>query len=333
MSAKVDRREFLKQAGGATLAVTAGTLAVPAARAADGSGPEEIVKQLYASLSAAQKQAVAFDWDYVDPKRGLLRTRIAANWRITEPAIHSDFYTRDQQRMIRDIFEGITCPDWHRRFDKQIQDDDDGFGTHQTIALFGRPGSGKFQFVLTGRHMTVRCDGHSAAEYAFGGPIFYGHAASGFHEKPGHPGNIFWPQAQAANTVYHMLDSQQQKEALLPKAPRESAVAFHGAAGPTPGIPVAEFHNDQKEQLHAVLEKLVEPYREDDRQRVVSCLKAQGGLEHCHLAFYQEGAAEGDRVWDIWRLEGPAFVWHFRGTPHVHVWVHVADNPRVKLNA
>ena len=96
---------------------------------------------------------------------------------------------------------------------------------------------------------------------------------------------------------------------------------------------MAEFHNDQKEQLHAVLEKLVEPDREDDRQCVVSCLKSQGGLEQCHLAFYQEGAAEGDRVWDIWRLEGPAFVWHFRGTPHVHVWVHVADNPRVKLNA
>ena len=128
---------------------------------------------------------MAFDWDYVDPKRGLLRTRISANWRITRPAIHSDFYTRDQQRMIREIFEGITCPDWHKRFDKQIQDDDAGFGTHQTIALFGTPGSGKLQFVLTGRHMTVRCDGHAAAEYAFGGPIFYGHAASGFHEKPG----------------------------------------------------------------------------------------------------------------------------------------------------
>ena len=25
-----------------------------------------------------------------------------------------------------------------------------------------------------------------------------------------------------------------------------------------------------------------------------------------------------------WRVEGPAFVWHFRGAPHVHVWVNVA---------
>ena len=68
-------------------------------------------------------------------------------------------------------------------------------------------------------------------------------------------------------------------------------------------------------------------------ERVASCLKAQGGLEQCHLAFYQEGDLGNDRIWDIWRLEGPAFVWHFRGTPHVHVWVHVANDPRVKLNA
>lgn len=47
--------------------------------------------------------------------------------------------------------------------------------------------------MLTGRHMTVRCDGNSAEHVAFGGPIFYGHAASGFNEKPDHPGNVFWP--------------------------------------------------------------------------------------------------------------------------------------------
>jgi len=38
-------------------------------------------------------------------------------------------------------------------------------------------------------------------------------------------------------------------------------------------------------------------------------------------------------VWDNWRLEGPSFVWWFRGSPHVHVWVNVADSPDVELNA
>ena len=55
---------------------------------------------------------------------------------------------------------------------------------------------------MTGRHMTLRCDGNSTEHVAFGGPIFYGHAASGFNEKADHPGNVFWPQALAANKVY-----------------------------------------------------------------------------------------------------------------------------------
>ena len=37
--------------------------------------------------------------------------------------------------------------------------------------------------------------------------------------------------------------------------------------------------------------------------------------------------------WDNWRLEGPSFVWHYRGFPHVHVWVNVSDDASVPLNA
>jgi hypothetical protein len=258
---------------------------------------------------------------------------VAANWRITAPAIKSDFFTPGQQHLIREVFEGIIRPDWYARFDKQLADDAGGFGARQSIALFGRPGAGKFEFVLTGRHMTLRCDGDSAEHVAFGGPIFYGHAASGFHEKPNHPGNIFWPQALAANGVYQMLDGKQQKQALLPTAPPESHVGFRGPGGQLPGIPVADLSADQRLHVQEVLQKLIEPYRQCDRDEVLSCLKAEGGLDRCSLAFYKQPDLGGDGVWDVWRLEGPAFVWHFRGAPHVHTWVSVADDPSVKLNA
>ena len=82
-----------------------------------------------------------------------------------------------------------------------------------------------------------------------------------------------------------------------------------------------------------MLRKLLEPYRQSDRQEVLRCLKTQGGLDHCSLAFYQQDDLGNDRVWDIWRIEGPSFVWHFRGSPHVHVWVNVADDPSVQTNA
>ncbi len=300
------------------------------------SSSESLVKLLYDSLTAAQRKQVCFPWAHHDEKLGLLRTRISANWHVTEPVIESEFYTADQQRLVRDIFLGLIQPDWVARLDRQMKDDEEGFGK-QSIAIFGTPGNpqagaSKFEFVLSGRHITLRCDGHSAEHVAFGGPIVYGHAASGFHEKPGHPNNVFWPQAVAANSVFKMLDGRQRKQALITSPPRESAVGFQGRDGKIPGIAVSDLSADQKTHVQTVLAKLIEPYRQSDRDRAVTCLKAQGGLDECHLAFFEQGHLRPGE-YDVWRLEGPAFVWHFRGVPHVHTWVHVADDPAVKLNA
>jgi hypothetical protein len=51
------------------------------------------------------------------------------------------------------------------------------------------------------------------------------------------------------------------------------------------------------------------------------------------MAFYQERDLGDDREWDNWRIEGPAFVWYFRGFPHVHIWVHVADDPATPVTS
>jgi hypothetical protein len=345
------RREFLTAAGGAVLAASAIGGVLPAGRvwakpkaaaAAAGvtgtysakSSPESMVKVLYDTLSPKQREDICFAWDYQDPTRGLLRTRVANNWEITKQMVKSDFYSDDQRAIIRGIFEGIISPEWHERIDKQLGDDSGGYGTHNSIAIFGEPGSDKFEFVMTGRHMTIRCDGNSADHVAFGGPIFYGHAAQGFNEKATHPGNVFWPQAQAANKLYDMLDKHQQEQALLREGlPDESHVAFQGKKGKFQGLAVTDLSSDQREHLQKVMAMLVEPYRQSDRDEVTQCLKSQGGLDACHLAYYAQQDIGKDKVWDIWRLEGPSFVWHYRGAPHVHVWVNVADDPSVKLNA
>lgn len=328
----VDRRDFIKTASAATLAVASpslllGTDSQPART------PETLVKTLFDSLDEKQRAAVCFAWDHQDDERGLLRTRVANNWQVTRPTIGSDFFTKDQQEIIRAVFEGIYNPEWLPKIEKQLKDDAGGYGRRQSIAIFGNPGEDKFEFVMTGRHMTIRCDGNSTEHVAFGGPIFYGHAADGFNEGPKHPGNVFWPQAVEANKVFEMLDGKQRKQALLARRPRESAVGFQGPKGSFPGIPVTELSSDQKEQMQKVLNKLLEPYRKVDQKEVRECLDAQGGLDKCSLAFYQQGDIGDDGVWDNWRLEGPSFVWYFRGAPHVHVWVNVASDPSIKLNA
>lgn len=336
----VDRRQFVKASafGLASTVAAAGSGSI--ARANHSSSrldanetPESVVKLLFESLTDDQKKQVCFDWDHRDPNRGLLRTRVANNWHITRPAIASEFFTGGQKEMIRDIFEGIIQPEWHEKVDQQLTDDSGGFGIDQNIAIFGEPGSGKFEFVLTGRHITLRCDGNSADHVAFGGPIFYGHAAGDFDEEPHHPGNVYWEQALAANKVYAMLSGTQRKMAEVARTPREQSVAFQGKDGKFSGIPVAEMSGDQQEEMQRVLMKLLEPYRKSDQDEVVQCLKAQGGLEQCHLAFYTDDDLGNDKRFDNWRLEGPSFVWFFRGAPHVHVWVNIADSNEVELNA
>ena len=335
----LDRRDFLRgmTASAAALAAAGtGLFATPraAAQSTPQSKSETLVKTLYESLKDDQKKLICFDWDHKAPQRGLLRTHVSNNWHITKPTIDGSFYTADQKALCREIYKNLFNPDWVEKFDKQLKDDNNGhaWGADQNVAIFGKPGDAKCMLVMTGRHMTVRADGNSEAHVALGGPIFHGHAASGFNEKVKHPGNIFWHQAVMANKVYTILDGKQQEKALAARMPGESAVAFRGPEGKFTGIPCAELTADQKSAVEKVLLSLVEPYRKEDQAEVMECLKKMGGLDKCHLTFYKEGALM-DGTWDNWRLEGPAFVWYFRGTPHVHVWVNVASDPSVKLNA
>jgi hypothetical protein len=333
--ARIDRRKFLQCAGAAAVGTVVGIPGVVAGlETKPAATSESLVKTFYGTLSEKQRGMMCFGWDYEDKEKGLLRTRIENNWRITKPTINSDFYTADQQAMIRAIFEGMTNPDWHGRIDQQLKDDIGGYGNKQAVAIFGEPDSGRFQFAITSRHLTLRCDGDSAEHVAFGGPILYGHEGQRLYEKPDHPGNVYWYQAQEANKLFSALDAAHQKKALLLEGmPSEEEVEFHGEKGGFQGVPISELADDQKGEVQRILRLLIEPFRQSDRDEVVKCLNAQGGLDACSLAFYKEGDLGEDGIYDNWRIEGPSFVWYFRGTPHVHVWVHVADDASVKLNS
>jgi len=334
----LDRRRFFPTLAAAAAVASGGLrskfMPCAVATTTPSSPSETAVKELWKGLTDAQKSEICFGWDYRDKKRGLLRTFLANHWQITRPCIRSDFYTKKQQFIIHDIFKSLLAPEWYPRFLKQLRDDTFGheWGTDQSIAIFGNPVEGKFQFVISGRHLTLRTDGGTEGRVAFGGPIFYGHAATGYTEEVHHPGNVFWPQAVKANRVYQMLDVRQRSKALVEKLPVEVAIGFQGPAGAFPGLPVTEMSPDQKKELREVLQTLVAPFRQEDRNAVAECLNQQGGLEKCSLAFYKEDDLGDDGEWDNWRLEGPAFVWYFRGAPHVHVWVNISRDPSVAVN-
>ncbi len=58
------------------------------------------------------------------------------------------------------------------------------------------------------------------------------------------------------------------------------------------------------------------PYREEDRTEALELMnKSEGGLKNLNLAYFKDGDLEKDGVWDVWRIEGPKSVIHFRGAP------------------
>ena len=330
------RRRFVKGLAGGAAALAASPLAFARSVPGPAGGAESLVRRFADTLTSEQRGTIAFAWDHRDDERGLLRTHVSNNWSVTPPRLSDDFYTKEQRALVREIFTSLVNPDWVERFDRQQEDDGGGFGRTQNVGLFGEPGEGPFELVLTGPHMTFRCDGDSADHVAFGGPIFYGHSpgtwwTGGFVERAHHPGNVFWHQAEAANDLHAMLDGQQRAQAELEGTIPEHEIAFGRA--PARGLAVSDLSADQREEMQRILAVLLEPFRASDRDEVVAALGRQGGLDACRVSFFEDWYRGGDGVWDSFRVEGPAFVWHFRGAPHVHVWVHVADDPDVVANA
>lgn len=307
-----DRRLFLK-----TAALGAAALAAHAApRVAD--APETLVASLYKSLTPEQKKVICFPFGHE------LQSKVDNNWHITPTKI-AQFFTPDQQAMVEEIFKGLHNPEFVDKVMMHMKEDDKGFGNY-SVALFGEPGMGKFEFVLTGRHCTARCDGDSVEGAAFGGPIFYGHQAGpDFSERPDHPGNVYWFQAKRANEVFAALDGKQRKMALLgdPRKEEKTATIAFRPKEKLDGLPVSEMSKDQRKLVEHVLADLLLPFRKKDVDDAMRCIKANGGINAVSMAFYQNLDLGVDKVWDVWQLESPKMVWYFRGHPHVHTWVNI----------
>ncbi|MFO0944372.1 MAG: DUF3500 domain-containing protein [Planctomycetota bacterium] len=318
----VQRRDFLRMTG--ALAMSA-LLPYSLRADADSAALDSYVGELYKSLSADQKKVLCFPYDHP------LRTKAQANWNITEPSI--DSLETVQQDLVEKIVRGLSSEEGFEKFMTQMGDDHGGMGSYH-IALFGDPAmkDGKCQFVLTGRHATMRADAYNNDGVAFSGPMVYGHASMGFNEKADHPGNVFWYQAKRANEVFAALDSNQRAKAMGKQAPEESSIELRTSG--YDGLPVAEMTPDQKNLVKAVMADLLNPYSKAQVDEVMHIIADNGGMDKINLAFYKQDSAGknidigDDSVWDVWRLEGPGFVWHFRGAPHVHTWVNIAKvNP------
>lgn len=317
----LDRRAFLRKAALTTGAFGAGGILPVRSEPPAKPTSETLVKTFYDTLTGEQRTKICFAFDHK------LRLEVDNNWHITKTLVRD--FSKDQQAMIKEIFMGLHSEEYAQKVYDQVTWDSGkaGFEGGSSVAIFGEPGTGKFQFVLTGRHCTRRCDGDSVEGASFGGPLFYGHAAKAFREGPEHEGNAYWYQAVRANQVYQMLDGKQRERALLDKSRGENGLAtvtLTGKKHGLEGIRVADLTRDQKGEVRKVLADLLAPFRKADADEALKHVEA-GGFDNLHLAFYKGENIGEDEVWDVWQVEGPNMIAYFRGKPHVHAWLHIRE--------
>lgn len=305
-----ERRIFL--ASGLALAtmpwlnrVHAGILEPPTA--------ESYVGDFYKSLNEGQRAELVLPFDHQH------RTRVNANWHVTKPLIGSDFFSTSQRDLIEKIVRSACSEEGYERIQKQMADDDGGLGAY-SVAVLGTPGTSAFEWMLTGRHLTLRIDGNSVPKTAFGGVMVYGHG-----EESSPRNNLFYDQTVLVNRFYQALHESQARNALLDKAPEETAVQLQGANGKFSGLAIGELNSELQTMFRETLSRLLSPYRAEDVQEAMAIIDATGGIQPMRIAFYRDEDLEKDGVWDLWRIEGPSCVIHFRGAPHVHAYIHIAQ--------
>ncbi|HUR39424.1 MAG TPA: DUF3500 domain-containing protein, partial [Planctomycetota bacterium] len=233
-----------------------------------------------------------------------------------------EVYTKPQQELLGRILRALSSGEdgWRQISRGETWDASKAF-ENCGANLFGDPG-GKYTWVFTGHHLTLRCDGNTEEGAGFGGPLYYGHSPNGYSER-----NLFQYQTRSAMAVYEALTKEQREQSITLEDPAEglASLKFRCTCDSTPGIPYPNLSKEARELVEKLMRDLLAPYRKEDVDEVLQIVKKTGGMEAMHLMFYQEKDAKPTQPWSFWRLEGPGFVWNFRVLPHVHTYVNISS--------
>ncbi len=316
----VSRRDVLRALGATALGAALGGFQN---LRADTTTKDSLTMQFYKSLTDEQRGAICLPLDH--PKR-----QFVSNWWYIcpEQRLHT-FYTKDQQDLVKQIFESLHSPEYREKMDWQVQKDLMGdIKNTPSVGFFGAPADKDFEFIYTGHHVTRRCHALAEKGQGFGGrPIFYGNFAKAFRETKDHEGNPFWYQGLLFNEFYSALDGKQQEKALVAREPRGEKPSEVIAKRKTdlPGLSGADLSKDQQAKLLDMMRRMLACFRTDDVAATMKTIEDNKLVEKLFISCYGGAFDIGnDKVWDTWQIEGPDMVWYFRGVPHIHAYFHLA---------
>ncbi len=319
------RRRFLGKAGAALAATNfvpslrADALAPPTTKPA---GPAEaLVREFYDGLTESQRKILVLPWDHREkPEAQPTRLRMY-NRAISQPVGRT--LEPKQRELVKEIVRKITADEeGFRRIETVINHDTGGGWNGIGANVFGDPDRGPFAWVLTAHHLTLRFDGDSEPDTAFGGPMYYGHIIDGRK-----PENVFNFQTQSVRKLFDALTEPQRQKALVNGQSGELYPSVQlRKEEKIPGLIAADLSDEQHTLVKSVMRDLLSPFRHEDADEAMSILNRTGGLDHLRLAFYKDHRQKDDHEWAFWRIEGPGFVWNYRILPHVHCYVNIGVN-------
>jgi hypothetical protein len=314
----MDRRTALKL--GASLGVLAGTglyggyRLLPPGPSRDLEPVDSLARRLYTSLDDSQRAEACVSYDH--PLRQYHNRGVWGGGR----SILAGF-NREQRRILNDLLYAGLSEKGRQRVPEEYFTR--WMGVHSMrVLICGDPTAPPYQIILTGAHLNLRLGGKSLEGAAFGGPQVYGDQRG--NQRVGLPGNLYRDQFLLGQRLLRSLDDGRRNHALLEEAPVQTQIELQGQRGSFPGIPVAEFAPEGKTLARELLERIFSTYPPADVAYARECLEANGGLDALFLSYYRHGEGGEIPEGQVFRLEGPAAVFYFRGYPHVHAFVNVA---------
>ncbi len=323
----MDRRRLLKAGStlGAMLAFGAyGRYRWLPPRPSRALGPvAELARRFCRSLDPATRERVCVEYDH--PLRQYHNRGVGAGGL----AIDAGRFTWEQRGMLTDLLHAGLSESGRERVPEEffVQVG----GVHwMKVLVCGDPDAPPYQLILSGPHLNLRLGGRSREGVAFGGPQVYGDQRG--DGRAGLPGNLYRFQLEIGQRLYRSLDEEQRREAVLETAPIQTRIELRGRAGNFPGTPVVGLSSTSGWVVRDLVDGILSTYPVEDAAYAWECLEHNGGLDSLFLSYYADGELAGEGSSQIFRLEGPAAVLHFRGAPHVHAFVNIGKDGDAPLS-
>jgi hypothetical protein len=330
--ASLTRRTFLGgAAAGAGWLIARGLGGGTDGTSATAPPADAVLRGLAQSLTPRQRELVVFPADH--PSRQITNTLA-----VLERPHLGTLLSPSQRALVQQLYASMLSDTGREAFAATLAFEGRLDGC--VLAIYGEPEDAGAHAVIMGGHLMLRTA--DADGSPFGGGCAYGQQVGNGRWRVA--GNAFAAHGDAANRFTASLAPEERARALLPTPPHELVLQVQGAGGRFPGVRIGSVSETAQREAERLIDTVLATYPEAQRRLARACVDANGGVGALSFACYEdrgfyadmasyaslsaaERARRGEPYWQVWRLEGPGAIVHFKGHPHVHAYVQIVPDP------